>query len=54
MFLKNYFTHGPIEYVGGVCNLVISVDLLSKLFPPQIQHKTLQSRERNGIEHNEQ
>ena len=39
--------------VGGVCNLVISVDLLSKLFPPQIQHKTLQSRERNGIEHNE-
>ena len=41
------------ELVGGVCNLVISVDLLSKLFPPQIQHKTLQSRERNGIEHNE-
>ncbi len=44
-----YRTH----YVGGVCNLVISVDLLSKLFPPQIQHKTLQSREGNGIEHNE-
>ena len=41
--------------------LVCSVDVrpyftdiaLSKLFPPQIQHKTLQSRERNGIEHNE-
>ena len=41
-------------YVGGVCNLVISVDLLSKLFPPQIQHKTLQSRKRNGIEHKTQ
>ena len=27
--------------------------LLSILFPPQIQHKTLQSRERNGIEHND-
>ena len=27
--------------------------LFSKLFPPQIQHKSLQSRERNGIEHNE-
>ena len=27
--------------------------LLSKLFPPQLQHKTLQSRKRNGIEHNE-
>ena len=27
--------------------------LLSKLFPPQIQHKTLQSRKRNGIEHHE-
>ena len=26
--------------------------LLPILFPPQIQHKTLQSRERNGIEHN--
>ncbi len=42
-----------MDNVGGVCNLVISVDLLSKLFPPQIQHKTLQSRERNGMEHNE-
>ena len=27
--------------------------LLIILFPPQIQHKTLQSRKRNGIEHNE-
>ena len=49
-----------LNTVGVVCYLVISVDmhpilrvLLSLLFPPQIQHKTLQSRERNGIEHNE-
>ena len=49
-----------IKLVGVVCNLVISVDvhrnlrvLLSKLFPPQIKHKTLESRKRNGIEHNE-
>ena len=49
-----------MRFVGVVCNLVISVDvhpylrvLLSELFQPQIQHKTLQSRKRNGIEHNE-
>ena len=54
MFSQGISKMKTIVYVvGGVCNLVISVDLLSKLFPPQIQHKTLQSRKRNGIEHNE-
>ena len=55
VLLQFFFSSPPysIDTVEGVCNLVISVDLLSKLFPPQIQHKTLQSRKRNGIEHNE-
>ena len=35
-----------------ICIRILRV-LLSILFPPQIQHKTLQSRKRNGIGHNE-
>ena len=49
-----------VSFVEDGMYLVNSVDcihilrvLLSILFPPQMQHKILQSRERNGIEHNE-
>ena len=42
-----------IWYCGGFMLFGYFSRLLSKLFPPQIQHKTLHSRERNGIEHNE-
>ena len=38
--------------IQWICIRILQV-LLPILFPPQIQHKTLQSRERNGIEHNE-
>ena len=41
------------EPVGVVCNLVISVDCSLNYSHHKTQHKTLQSRERNGIEHNE-
>ena len=57
-YLNQYLLY--LTFMGVVCNLVISVDvrpyftgIALKLFPPQIQHKTLQSRKRNGIEHNE-
>ena len=40
------------SYFSRYLSVVLQV-LLSILFPPQIQHKTLQSRKRNGIEHNE-
>ena len=42
-----------LAFVGGSMYFGYFSRLLSKLFPPQIQHKTLQSRKRNGLEHNE-
>ena len=45
-------THSVSEWKCGGWMSILRV-LLPILFPPQIQHKTLQSSERNGIEHNE-
>ena len=41
------------EIVGGVCNLVISVDCSLNYSHHKYNTKTLQSRKRNGREHNE-
>ena len=46
--------HGlRIYLVGGVCNLVISVDCSLNYSHHKYSTKTLQSRKKNGIEHNE-
>ena len=46
---KNELISDVMGYVGGVCNLVISVDCSLNYS----HHKTLQSRKRNGIENHE-
>ena len=42
-----------LALLGGVCNLVISVDCSLNYSHHKYNTKTLQSRKRNGIEHNE-